>query len=171
MVRTEDALEDYEKGKKPGPRSQGVKSIKKTSYWDPPKVNSADVVYPYFVPTSLKSFGVKIASGVIFSFISALVFYMVNVFLNANLDFFRIWGIAMFLVAGIFFIMAGWGDWSRTSARKSYKSFEARKRYTQNPDERFKFDLGLLQFGNMKEDIGAAICLLGIAALMLRLVV
>jgi hypothetical protein len=137
-----------------------VKDQEKESYWE--KNASSPPVYPQLGEVSFKSFLKKTGLGVVFSFVPAIIFTVLN-----DEDFLSTWGLATFLVAGLYFLLAGLRDTSRTSAKKSYKAYERRMKVTQNTSERFVFKLGLFQFGNVQEDIGAAICLLGIGAILL----
>ena len=63
--------------------------------------------------------------------------------------------------------MGGWKDTSRTSAKKSYKAYENRIEALKDSSEKFSFKLKFFEFGNMQEDIGAALCLLGLGSLIL----
>ena len=137
-----------------------VKDQEKESYWD--ENTSSPPVYPQLGEVSFKSFLKKTGLGVAFSFLPAIIFTLLN-----NENFLSTWGLATFLVSGLYFLLAGWRDTSRTSVKKSYKAYERRMKITQNTRDRFVYKIKLLQFGNVQEDIGAAICLLGIGAILL----
>ncbi len=139
-----------------------VKDQDKQSYWD--ENSSSPPVYPQLGEVSFKSFLKKTGLGLVFSFVPAITFAFLN-----NEDFLSTWGLATFLVSGLYFLLAGWRDTSRTSVKKSYQAYERRMKITQSVGEKFVFKLRLLQFGNVQEDIGAAICLLGIGAFLITL--
>jgi len=140
------------------------KNKNKQNFWDDGDTSS-DLTYPQLGDVSFSSFLKKVTMGLGFSFLPAIIF---SVF--GNNDLFYTWGIATFIVSGIYFLAAGKKDLSHTSARKSYESYEKTKKYSKNSDQKFKFELGLFKFGSIQEDIGAAICLLGIGAIFLNLV-
>jgi Na+/melibiose symporter-like transporter len=120
--------------------------------------------YPQVGESKFTSFLGKIGLGLAFSFIPAFMFALLN---RENL--FYSWGITLLMVSGIFFVIAAWKDLSRTSVRKSYKKYRERLELTQKHEDKFQFSLGFLQFGQTIEDIGAAICLLSIGAMMLTM--
>ena len=150
----------------PPKKEKSKRTKKKQDYWDEVESRtSAANVYPYLGEVSLKGFLNKVVVGVFLALIPAIIFFIVS-----SGNFMYLWGIATMLVSGIYFLMAGYRDISRTSVKQSYKHYEKRIEITQNREEKFKFNLGILQFGNVQEDIGAAICLLAIGVFFLNLI-
>ncbi|MHA1975372.1 MAG: hypothetical protein ACW98F_11170 [Candidatus Hodarchaeales archaeon] len=145
-------------------KKQKKHSEKKTDYWDRLENESLTPRYPQVGESKFTSFLGKIGMGLAFSFIPAFMFALIN---EENL--FYSWGITLLMVSGIYFVIAAWKDLSRTSVRKSYKNYRERLELTQKHEDKFQFSLGFLQFGQTLEDIGAAICLLSIGAMMLSI--
>lgn len=133
---------------------------KKFDYWDS-ETNTSLTTYPQLGQASFAGFLGKLGMGLLLSFIPSVIF-----FLLFDYDFRGVWGTAILFISGIYFLIAGCSDLSKTSARKSYERYMKKIEVTQARDERFKFDLGLFQFGTFQEDIGAAISLLAIAVLI-----
>lgn len=133
---------------------------KKFDYWDS-ETNTSLTTYPQLGQASFAGFLGKLGMGLLLSFIPSLIF-----FISFDNDFYGVWGTAILIISGIYFLAAGWSDLSKTSARKSHERYMKKIEVTQARDERFKFDLGLFQFGTLQEDIGAAISLLAIAVLI-----
>jgi hypothetical protein len=147
------------------PKKQEKSSVKKDiDYWDRLEKDSISPRYPEVGESKFTSFLGKIGLGLVFSFVPAFMFVLLN---RENL--FYSWGITLLFVSGIFFVIAAWRDLSRTSVRKSYKKYKERLELTQEHEDKFQFSLGFLQFGQTLEDIGAAICLLSIGAMMLTM--
>ncbi|MHA2092501.1 MAG: hypothetical protein ACW98K_16765 [Candidatus Kariarchaeaceae archaeon] len=150
---------------KKNPKKQERRSEEKRDYWDRlEKESISPPRYPQVGESKFTSFLGKIGLGLAFSFIPAFIFVLLN---RGNL--FYSWGITLLLISGIFFVIAAWRDLSRTSVRKSYKKYRERIELTQEHEDEFQFSLGFLQFGQTLEDIGAAICLLSIGAIMLTM--
>ena len=119
-------------------------------------------VYPELGEFSFQSFLKKTFMGLVFSFLASIPFVVLG-----ETDLSTTWGLATFVVSGIYFLMGGWKDTSRTSVKKSYKAYEDRMEVLRNSSEKFSFNLKFFEFGNMQEDIGAALCLLGLGSLIL----
>ncbi|MHA2073644.1 MAG: hypothetical protein ACW97X_03420 [Candidatus Hodarchaeales archaeon] len=149
------------------PKKKKTGKVKeKQDYWDEVESRASTAnVYPHLGDVSLKNFLNKVVMGVFLALIPAIIFF----FLSSG-NFMYLWGVATMLVSGFYFLMAGFRDMSRTSAKQSYKHYQKRVEITQNREERFKFNLGILQFGNVQEDIGTAICLLVIGVFFVNLV-
>ena len=152
--------------KKSSQKKQKKSLNEKSNYWDDieRKKEISSQVYPHLGEVSFTAFLSKIVTGLFLSFIPALIFYILS---GGNL--FYTWGISAMFVSGLYFVVAGWRDMSRTSARKSYKIYRERAELTKDTDLKFKFNLGFLQFGKVQEDLGAAICLFAIGTLILTL--
>ena len=144
------------------PKKKGKKSEikKKANYWDS-EPDASISTYPQLGQATFAGFLGKIAMGLLFSFIPALIFSMLFDYAIS-----RVWSTAMLIISGIYFLAAGWSDLSKTSAKKSHERYLEKIEITQNRDEKFKFDLGVFQFGALQEDIGAAISLLAIAVIV-----
>ncbi len=138
---------------------------KKSDYWDS-ETDTTPTTYPQLGQATFVGFLGKLGMGLLFSFIPSVIFSLIS-----GDDFFRAWGVAILIMSGIYFLAAGWIDLSKTSARKSLKKYMEKIELTQARDERFKFELGLFQFGKVQEDIGAAISLLAIAVLISSLAI
>lgn len=123
-------------------------------------------IYPQIGQPSFFSFLKKIGMGLFFSFLPSITYYMIS---QTNL--FHTWGIATLLVSGIFLLAGVWTDLSKTSAKKSYKRYEERKELMRDTNAKYKFELGLLQFGSSWEYFGAGICLFAIATIFFRIAI
>ncbi|MFX1283309.1 MAG: hypothetical protein ACFFB5_06620 [Promethearchaeota archaeon] len=137
---------------------------KSSDYWKKDTDSVSSTTYPQLEKPTFSGFIKKIGSGLFLTFIPAIVFSLIS-----GEVLFRVWGLAILLVSGIFFLIGGCSDLSQTSARKSFKRYMDRVELTKARDEKFKFELGFFQFGNSMEDIAAAISLLAIAVLISNL--
>jgi len=137
--------------------------LKKDDYWSlHEKRKYSPKVYPELGEFSFNSFLKKTFTGFIFSFLASIPIVVLS---KAELS--TTWGLATFVVSGIYFIMGGWKDTTRTSVKKSYKAYENRMEALKNSNEKFSFKIKFFEFGNMQEDIGAALCLLGLGSILL----
>ncbi|MFW9904366.1 MAG: hypothetical protein ACFFFH_08550 [Candidatus Thorarchaeota archaeon] len=142
--------------------NQGNEQIKNSSerfkYWDrKPEVT----VYPQIENATFTGFVKKIVAGMTLTLFPAVIFAWFS-----GESVLKVWGIAIFLVSGIYFVVGGCSDLSQTSAKKSFQKHMDKIERTQNISEGFKFDLKTLKFGKIVEDIGAAISLLALAVLI-----
>ncbi len=136
---------------------------KQKDYWDS-TTGTISATYPQLGQATFRGYLEKIILGLVFSFIPAFVFFLVS-----GGNFYKIWGLATLLISGIYFLAGGCSDVSKTSARKSRKRHSEQFKFRQSKASEYKFELGLFQFGQLHEDIGAAISLLAISVLITNL--
>jgi hypothetical protein len=118
-------------------------------------------VFPHFEPLSFAAFLQKIGVGLVLSFLPAYAYSLVW---GSKLS--AAWGIALIIVAGIYFLIGGCSDLTQTSARKSLDRYLENVDRTQKRDEKFQYSVGMFQFGKNYENIAAAICLFAISFLI-----
>jgi len=118
-------------------------------------------VFPKFEQLSFAAFLQKIGVGLVLSFLPAYAYSLVW---GSKLS--AAWGIALIIVAGIYFLIGGCSDLTQTSARKSLDRYLANIDSTGKRDDKFQYNVGMFQFGKNYENIAAAICLFAISFLI-----
>ncbi|UCE14856.1 MAG: hypothetical protein JSV04_06650 [Candidatus Heimdallarchaeota archaeon] len=135
-----------------------LSSPKRLNYWETTPDTS---VYPKLEQPTFTGFIKKIGMGLILTFIPALVFTLIT-----SGIFLETWGIAIFLVSGIYFVAGGCSDLSQTSAKKSFKRHMEETEHIKSSNRKYQFDLRFFQFGKGIEDVAAAISLLALGVLV-----
>ena len=130
------------------------------------ELETKDTASPQLEPLSFAAFLQKLVVGLALSFLPAYAYSLVwGSKISAT------WGIALLIVAGIYFLIGGCSDLRETSARKSLDRYLANIDRTQKRTEKFQYNVGLFQFGKNYENIAAAICLFAISFLISNLAI
>jgi hypothetical protein len=150
------------KQEKKGKENNLSLKTKKKDFWTTEEKKVKEFpVYPELGDVSVRSFIAKIFTGLFFSSLPSVFFTLGS----PGSSFLYIWGVATMLVGGVFLLLGGCRDLSRTSARKSHSKYMERVERT-GEQESFKFELGLFNFGNTIEDVGAGVFIFVIGALL-----